>query len=139
MRASTSWPVALADLQPRGGHQADTGGGFETLPISAVPPAGGAQARHERANLIGDGLYGVDVKQFGDRAVVIEVNDNPSIDEGVEDAYLGEDLYRRIMEEFLRRLERKERCGCGLWVLVCPAPRLLRGGADGARAVRCRR
>jgi hypothetical protein len=26
---------------------------------------------------------------------------------GVEDAYLGEDLYRRIMEEFLRRLERK--------------------------------
>ena len=25
----------------------------------------------------------------------------------VEDAYLGEDLYRRIMGEFLRRLERK--------------------------------
>ena len=38
---------------------------------------------------------------------VIEVNDNPSIDAGVEDAYLGEDLYLRIMQEFLRRLELK--------------------------------
>ena len=56
---------------------------------------------------IGDGLYGVDLKQAGDRTVVIEVNDNPSIDAGVEDAYLGEDLYRRIMDEFLRRMERK--------------------------------
>ena len=56
---------------------------------------------------IGDGLYGVDIKQNGDRIVVIEVNDNPSIDAGVEDAYLGEDLYLRIMQEFLRRMERK--------------------------------
>jgi len=38
---------------------------------------------------------------------MIEVNDNPSIDAGVEDAYLGADLYRRIMHEFLRRMERK--------------------------------
>ena len=56
---------------------------------------------------IGDGLYGVDLKADGKRVAVIEVNDNPSIDAGVEDAYLGDDLYRRIMEEFLRRLERK--------------------------------
>jgi glutathione synthase/RimK-type ligase-like ATP-grasp enzyme len=35
------------------------------------------------------------------------VNDNPSIDAGVEDGYLGEDLYLRIMQEFLRRLELK--------------------------------
>ena len=26
---------------------------------------------------------------------------------GIEDAYLGEDLYRRIMDEFLKRMERK--------------------------------
>ena len=56
---------------------------------------------------IGDGLYGVDLKQVNDKPVLIEVNDNPSIDAGIEDAYLGEDLYRRIMEEFLRRMERK--------------------------------
>jgi glutathione synthase/RimK-type ligase-like ATP-grasp enzyme len=60
-------------------------------------------ARRHRAH----GLYGVDLKQVGDRVVVIEVNDNPSIDAGVEDAYLGKDLYRRIMDEFLRRMERK--------------------------------
>jgi glutathione synthase/RimK-type ligase-like ATP-grasp enzyme len=59
------------------------------------------------ANAIGDSLYGVDIKVVGEHAVVIEVNDNPNIDSGVEDAYLGDDLYRRIMQEFLRRLERK--------------------------------
>jgi len=54
-----------------------------------------------------DGLYAADLKQAGDHPVVIEVNDNPPIDAGVEDAYLGDDLYRRIMDEFLRRMERK--------------------------------
>ena len=57
------------------------------------------------ARLIGDGLFGVDIKSNGQRAVVIEVNDNPSIDSGVEDAYLGDELYRIIMGEFVRRLD----------------------------------
>lgn len=48
------------------------------------------------ANLIGDGLYGVDLKQAGDKVVVIEVNDNPNIDCGVEDVYLGDDLYKLV-------------------------------------------
>jgi len=81
-------------------------GGFETLPIREAPSEIVKLAQRATAP-IGDGLYGVDLKQAGDRAVVIEVNDNPSIDAGVEDAYLGEDLYRRIMDEFLRRMERK--------------------------------
>ena len=54
---------------------------------------------------IGNGLYGVDIKQSGDRVAVIEVNDNPSIEAGVEDEYLGVDLYYLIMEDFLRRLD----------------------------------
>jgi glutathione synthase/RimK-type ligase-like ATP-grasp enzyme len=53
----------------------------------------------------GNGLYGVDIKQSGDRVAVIEVNDNPSIEAGVEDEYLGVDLYYLIMEDFLRRLD----------------------------------
>jgi glutathione synthase/RimK-type ligase-like ATP-grasp enzyme len=81
-------------------------GGFETLPIREAPAAIVKLAQRATA-AIGDGLYGVDLKQVGTRNVVIEVNDNPSIDAGVEDAYLGEDLYRRIMDEFLRRMERK--------------------------------
>jgi glutathione synthase/RimK-type ligase-like ATP-grasp enzyme len=81
-------------------------GGFETLPVRSAPGDVLKLALKATAP-IGDGLYGVDLKQAGDRLVVIEVNDNPSIDAGVEDAYLGEDLYRRIMGEFLRRMERK--------------------------------
>jgi glutathione synthase/RimK-type ligase-like ATP-grasp enzyme len=62
----------------------------------------------DAANLIGDGFYGVDLKQVGDRVVVIEVNDNPSIDSGVEDKCLGDDLYRMVIEEFIRRLDERK-------------------------------
>ena len=34
---------------------------------------------------------------------VIEVNDNPSIEFGIEDQYLGLELYHLIMEDILRR------------------------------------
>ena len=96
-------------------HAADSGatrsGGFKTLPVREAPSDVVKLALRATAP-IGDSLYGVDLKQVKDRAVVIEVNDNPSIDAGIEDAYLGEDLYRRIMDEFLRRLERR-RLGIG--------------------------
>jgi len=59
------------------------------------------------ASLIGDGLYGVDIKQTPEKRVVIEVNDNPNLDAGVEDGYLGDDLYRVILEEFLRRMDKR--------------------------------
>lgn len=36
---------------------------------------------------------------------MIEVNDNPSIESVVEDKYLGDKLYDKVMREFLRRLE----------------------------------
>ncbi|GAP64818.1 glutathione synthase [Mizugakiibacter sediminis] len=81
-------------------------GGFKTLPVREAP-AEVIKLALKATQPIGDGLYGVDIKQTKDRVVVIEVNDNPSVDAGVEDAYLGEDLYRRIMEEFLRRMQRK--------------------------------
>lgn len=57
------------------------------------------------ARLIGDGFYGVDIKQSGERVMVIEVNDNPSIDSQVEDLELGQALYHEILAEFLRRME----------------------------------
>ena len=80
-------------------------GAFQTLPIESAPEAVVRIARRA-ANLIGDGLYGVDLKE-SDRGVhIIEINDNPNIDAGVEDAYLKGDLYRIIMEEMVRRLEK---------------------------------
>jgi glutathione synthase/RimK-type ligase-like ATP-grasp enzyme len=86
---------------------AERSGGFRTMAVRDAP-ADVVKLAQRATTPIGDGLYGVDIKQVSDgRAVVIEVNDNPSIDAGVEDAYLGEDLYRRIMEEFMRRMERK--------------------------------
>jgi glutathione synthase/RimK-type ligase-like ATP-grasp enzyme len=59
------------------------------------------------AGLIGDGLYGVDLKQSAGRCYVIEVNDNPNIDAGFEDQVLKDKLYLRIMESFLRRIEKR--------------------------------
>jgi glutathione synthase/RimK-type ligase-like ATP-grasp enzyme len=60
------------------------------------------------ANLIGDGLYGVDIKESNGKYYIIEVNDNPNIDAGVEDAVLKDELYQRIMAVFLRRIEKQK-------------------------------
>ena len=57
------------------------------------------------ANLIGNGLYGVDLKELGRQSYVIEINDNPNMDAGVEDSFLKGEFYRRIMEVFLERIE----------------------------------
>jgi len=81
-------------------------GGFKTLAVRDAP-ADVIKLALKATQSIGDGLYGVDLKQTAERTVVIEVNDNPSIDASVEDAYLGEDLYLRVMQDFLRRLERR--------------------------------
>ncbi|MEQ8352134.1 MAG: RimK family protein [Leptospiraceae bacterium] len=59
------------------------------------------------ANLIGDGLYGVDLKYTDGKAYIIEINDNPSIDGDCEDEILGQDLYRIIMDDFLRRVQQR--------------------------------
>jgi glutathione synthase/RimK-type ligase-like ATP-grasp enzyme len=56
------------------------------------------------ANLIGRGLYGVDLKQDEDRVYLIEVNCNPNIDAGNEDQVLGEALYREVLGVFARRI-----------------------------------
>ena len=59
------------------------------------------------ANLIGNGLYGVDLKQTAKGVVVIEINDNPNIDHGIEDAVLKESLYRTLLEDMVWRLDRR--------------------------------
>lgn len=81
-----------------------TEGGFRTMAVEAAPKeVVGAALR--AANLIGDGLYGVDLKQNADGVYVIEINDNPNLDSGVEDVFLKDQLYRIVMEEFVRRLD----------------------------------
>ena len=65
------------------------------------------------ASLIGDGFYGVDLKQVGNRFYVVEVNDNPSVDAGVEDDVLKDALYREVMGVIVRRIEERKRGGHG--------------------------
>ena len=89
-------------------HDSGSNGRFgkcETIPVEMAPRKAVAIAQ-KAAELIGDGLYGVDIKEADGQFVVIEVNDNPNLDAGVEDKILRDDLYRRIMESFLRRIER---------------------------------
>jgi glutathione synthase/RimK-type ligase-like ATP-grasp enzyme len=118
------WRIGILDRQPLYAckyhmvekhwqitHKDDRGqrryGRTETLPVQQVP-------RHvlktalKAANLIGNGLYGVDIKQAGRQSFLIEVNDNPNIDAGVEDDFLKEELYDRIMEVFLERIEQRK-------------------------------
>ncbi len=75
-----------------------------TMPVEDAPKDVVAAAL-KAANLIGDGLYGVDMKQNDRGAFVIEVNDNPNIDKGVEDEYLKDHLYEMVMQDFKRRIE----------------------------------
>ena len=94
-------------IYQHGGASVESGD-FETLPTYEVP-RNVIQAALNATRLIGNGLYGVDIKQSGNRVAVIEVNDNPSIDSEVEDKFLGDELYTIIMREFLSRMEENRR------------------------------
>jgi glutathione synthase/RimK-type ligase-like ATP-grasp enzyme len=83
-------------------------GEVETLPLEEVPTAL-VWLSERAAGLIGRGLYGLDVKQAGDRFLVMEINDNPNIDGGFEDRVLKDEIYLAVMRTFLERLERRGR------------------------------
>ncbi|MFA9389804.1 MAG: GNAT family N-acetyltransferase [Prolixibacteraceae bacterium] len=79
-------------------------GDFKTFPFEEVPEAV-LKVALKAASLMGDGLYGVDLKMVGDKVYVIEVNDNPNIDADIEDLILKEELYLRIMKSIYTRIE----------------------------------
>jgi glutathione synthase/RimK-type ligase-like ATP-grasp enzyme len=58
------------------------------------------------ARCIGDGLYGVDLKETPDGVYVIEVNDNPNLDHGWEDSGEKDEVWIRLTQWFLERLDR---------------------------------
>jgi len=80
-------------------------GNFETLLVQSAPKEVISTAL-KACNAIGKSLYGVDIKQVGNKYYVIEVNDNPSIEAGVEDKILKDELYDKIMKVFRDRLDR---------------------------------
>lgn len=115
------WRIGILDKQPLfackyymakghwqiynwNGKKQDEEGEDEIVPFEQVP----FHVLHtalKAANLIGDGLYGVDLKEIDGKAYIIEVNDNPSIDAGCEDKILKKDLYTSIIKSIKRRIE----------------------------------
>jgi len=59
------------------------------------------------ANLIGQGLYGVDLKEINGNVFVIEINECPNIDFGIEDSILKDELYKAVILALKKRIEEK--------------------------------
>jgi glutathione synthase/RimK-type ligase-like ATP-grasp enzyme len=76
-------------------------GRTEAVPIAQVPAAV-LDAAARAGALIGRGLYGIDLKETASAVYVIEINDNPNIDLGLEDTAEGDALYRRLLRHFQR-------------------------------------
>src|SRR5690606_11886113 len=79
-------------------------GRFRSSSLLETPPSV-IETAVRAARLIGGGLYGVDLKQVGDNVVVIEVNDNPNLDHGVEDSAEKDRVWDRLLRWYLTRLE----------------------------------
>ncbi len=88
-------------------HRADGSsreGGFRTFELDQAPKelldvAGRA------AKPIGEGFYGVDIKQTDHGFVVMEVNDNPNLEHGIEDAVGKDEIWIRVLKWFIERFE----------------------------------
>jgi glutathione synthase/RimK-type ligase-like ATP-grasp enzyme len=79
-------------------------GDVESIAVDQAP-AGLLKAALKATALIGTGLYGVDMKEVDGKFYIIEVNDNPNIDAGIEDKILKEKLYDIIMEVILEKIK----------------------------------
>ncbi|HYD94907.1 MAG TPA: RimK family protein [Noviherbaspirillum sp.] len=88
-------------------HHRTSEGRTEALSIGEVPDEV-VRIAVQAANLIGDGFYGVDLKQVGCQYYVIEINDNPNVDAGNEDAVLSDALYREVMGVFRKRIDARK-------------------------------
>lgn len=87
---SNSWKIQRTD----NGHI--TWATIEARDMSTVDPKL-IEVGLKASRAIGTGLYGVDIKEVNGKYIVIEVNDNPNIDAGGEDAKNPE-VYGRIVK-----------------------------------------
>jgi glutathione synthase/RimK-type ligase-like ATP-grasp enzyme len=79
-------------------------GEVESIPVDQAP-SGLLKTALKATSLIGSGLYGVDMKEVDGKFFVIEINDNPNIDAGIEDKILKDRLYSIIIEVFLNKIK----------------------------------
>ncbi len=79
-------------------------GNFECISVDQAP-SGLIKTALKATALIGKSLYGVDMKELDGKFYVIEINDNPNIDAGVEDKILKDKLYSTIMEVLFNKVK----------------------------------
>jgi glutathione synthase/RimK-type ligase-like ATP-grasp enzyme len=84
----------------------DRYGKVEAARAEEAPP-GLVQTAVRAASLFGDGFFGVDVKVVDGRLMVMEVNDNPNLEAGYEDAILKGAIYDALAAWFRTRLDRR--------------------------------
>jgi glutathione synthase/RimK-type ligase-like ATP-grasp enzyme len=120
MPTDFDWRVGVLDGEPlfvcqyrmAPGHwqiiKYEAGGAHEgasrAMAIAEAPPKV-IEVALRAARAIGAGLYGVDVKEAGDAIVVIEVNDNPNLDHGVEDQHGKDEIWSRVLQWFIKRID----------------------------------
>lgn len=101
MMAKRHWQI----INHRPGKAADEGRS-KCFTLDEVPDGVVATAV-KAARLIGDGLYGVDLKQTEQGLFVIEVNDNPNVDHGWEDQSGKDKVWESLVDWFVTRLDAK--------------------------------
>lgn len=88
--------------------KADEEGSFDTVPVNECPAHIMDMALKGVKAMVGEqGLFGVDIKEYKGKAYLIEVNECPNIDHGVEDVELGDEIYRRIIGSLKASIERR--------------------------------
>lgn len=115
------WRVGIIDAQPLyvckyfmatkhwqivnwAAKESNREGLVESISVDQAP-SGLLKAALKATSLIGRGLYGVDMKEVDGKFFVIEINDNPNIDSGVEDKVIKDKLYTTIMESLVNKIK----------------------------------
>ena len=79
-------------------------GGFRSTPL-ADAPRHVVETAVKSARLIGDGFYGVDLPETENGVYVIEINDNPNLERGIEDSAEKDTVWEALAQWFAKRIE----------------------------------
>jgi glutathione synthase/RimK-type ligase-like ATP-grasp enzyme len=79
-------------------------GGFRTFELDKAPGAL-IDIAVRAARPIGEGFYGVDIKETDRGFIVMEVNDNPNLEHGIEDQVGKDEIWVRVLKWFIERFE----------------------------------
>jgi glutathione synthase/RimK-type ligase-like ATP-grasp enzyme len=82
-------------------------GCFECIPVESVPKNIRDIALKSVALVHPSGLFGIDIKEVNGKPFVIEINDNPNMDAGIEDKILKDEIYLAVMQSLRKRIEAK--------------------------------